>query len=158
MNVAKAIIKQLNIEEDSRLARNILIKANLIFVQFLIDTNQPKFEIDVWDRMQFFEKALDEYSNMFSIYNLDDSDCEKSFKSLDKNSDQHISLDEMIAGLDDFFYSKRVEASGNLIFGDWQKVSLAMRGLLVIPTLFRNKPYPHSGSSPQLKFPLHPFP
>lgn len=153
VHVAEAIIKQLGIRPNSRAARLVMIKANRLFVQFLIDTNQPDLQIGIYDWMKFFERelekstksglvyhfvhrtnfhlfalfdlngdnhiSLEEYTNMWGIYKLNHVDCKTSFKGLDKNGDDLISVDEMIAALDDFFYSDDPRTAGNNIFGMW---------------------------------------
>lgn len=154
VNVAEEIIQQLGLEKSSRPAKLILIKANRLFVQFLIDTNQPDMHIGIWDWMKFFEKefkrpgkagllhhfvhrttyhlfslfdlnrdkhiSLEEYANMWSVYKIPQDQCEASFKQLDTNKDELISADEMVAGLDNFFNSTKLDAPGNLVFGDWK--------------------------------------
>lgn len=151
--VAEEIIRQLNLDPNSRAAKLILIKANRLFVQFLIDTDNPDMSIDLWDWMKFFERELNkpqksgllhhfihrtnyhvfslfdlnndrfispkEYQNMWSVYRINGMDSRESFDGLDQNGDSLISVDELISGLEEFFYSQRLSDPGNKIFGKW---------------------------------------
>lgn len=153
VHVAEEIIHQLDLDPESRAAKLITIKANRLFVQFLIDTENPDLSIDLWDWLKFFERELsrpeksgllhhfihrtnyhvfalfdlnndryispDEYKNMWSIYNINGMDSRESFDGLDKNGDSFISVDELIHGLEEFFYSQKTSAPGNKIFGKW---------------------------------------
>ncbi len=61
-----------------------------------------------------------EYADMLTIYNLSHETAVKGFEELDENEDNHISAQEMINGLRNFFKSSNPEAKGNLIFGEWR--------------------------------------
>ncbi|SNS95282.1 EF-hand domain pair [Ekhidna lutea] len=64
--------------------------------------------------------SQEEYANMLTIYNIPHKMAIQGFEELDSNSDNYISCDEMVQGLNNFFRSSDVNAKGNLIFGDWK--------------------------------------
>ena len=64
VHVANAIVKKLDLEPGSRTARVILIQANRLFVQFLIDTDQPDLSVTLWDWMKFFEREVDKENGL----------------------------------------------------------------------------------------------
>ncbi|WP_425392999.1 EF-hand domain-containing protein [Ekhidna sp.] len=64
--------------------------------------------------------SREEYANMLTIYNISQKVAVQGFEELDENNDDHISAEEMIAGLHNFFRSSDENAKGNLIFGEWK--------------------------------------
>lgn len=64
--------------------------------------------------------SREEYANMLTIYNISHKMAIQGFEELDSNSDNYISSDEMVEGLNNFFKSEDSEAKGNLIFGEWR--------------------------------------
>lgn len=153
LNVGRKIVVQLQLEKDSRSARLILLKAHRLFVQLLIDLENPDMELTLWDWVEFFRNQVtspnarildyyiyrtsryifdlfdvnkdklisrEEYSNMLTVYNIPQNTAKVGFEELDINRDDHISSDEMIDGLKNFFKSADPEAKGNKIFGDWR--------------------------------------
>jgi hypothetical protein len=63
--------------------------------------------------------SIDEYRDMFTVYNIDMKYLSLGFGKLDANNDGKISKDELIEGFSDFFLSPSTDAPGNWIFGDW---------------------------------------
>ena len=85
VQVSEDIIEHLNVDRNSRAGQLILIRANRLFVQLLIDTGQPELSISLWDWMKFFEKevsaeksgSLDSYIfrttfHLFALFDLND--------------------------------------------------------------------------------------
>lgn len=64
--------------------------------------------------------SREEYATMLTIYNISHDTAIQGFEDLDTNNDNHISADEMVEGLNNFFKSDDPEAKGNLIFGRWK--------------------------------------
>ena len=95
VQVSEDILQQLSIDRHSRSGQLILIRANRLFVQLLIDTQQPELSISLWDWMKFFDKeissspgetrALDSYifRTTFHLFSL-----------FDLNNDNQISVEE----------------------------------------------------------------
>ncbi len=75
---------------------------------------------DLFDMNQDKVISIVEYTDMLTIYNLSHETVRRGFEELDENGDNHISVEEMIIGLRNFFQSSDPEARGNLIFGDWK--------------------------------------
>ena len=93
LNVGRKIVSQSNLDENSRSARVILLKAHRLFVQLLIDLENPDMELTLWDWVEFFRnqieapnaRILDYYIYRTSRY---------IFDLFDLNQDKLISRDE----------------------------------------------------------------
>jgi len=59
INVGRKIIAQLELDKDSRSARLILLKAHRLFVQLLIDLENPEMELTLWDWVEFFRNQIE---------------------------------------------------------------------------------------------------
>ncbi len=59
INVGRKIIAQLNLDPNSRSARLILLKAHRLFVQLLIDLDNPDMELTLWDWVEFFRNQIE---------------------------------------------------------------------------------------------------
>lgn len=92
VKVAKEIINQLELDPNSRTAKLILIKANRLFVQFLIDTDQAEMQVDLWDWMKFFENQLSNESG--TLHNFIHRTTFHIFALFDHNKDRFISQEE----------------------------------------------------------------
>lgn len=64
--------------------------------------------------------TIDEYKDMFRVYDIDMKYLEMGFKRLDFNNDGQISKTELVSGFSDFFLSSDPDAPGNWIFGEWK--------------------------------------
>ncbi|MEQ9231514.1 MAG: hypothetical protein RIF46_12595, partial [Cyclobacteriaceae bacterium] len=71
----------------------ILIKANRLFVQFLIDTNQPDMHIGIWDWMKFFEKEFNR-NGQGLLHHFIHRTSYHVFSLFDLNRDKFISFEE----------------------------------------------------------------
>ena len=93
LNVGRKIVAQSNVDEHSRSARVILLKAHRLFVQLLIDLENPDMELTLWDWVEFFRnqiespnaRILDYYIYRTSRY---------IFDLFDLNNDKLISREE----------------------------------------------------------------
>ena len=92
VQVAETIVDKLELTRDSRVTRLILIKANRLFVQFLIDTNQPDLSISLWDWMKFFEREIEKDGGL--LYHFVHRTTFHIFSLFDLNGDKHISREE----------------------------------------------------------------
>ncbi len=61
--------------------------------------------------------SLMEYVDMFVAYGIEVRFSAKSFKKLDRNADEVISREELIAALKEYFFSDDPAAKGNYLFG-----------------------------------------
>ena len=92
INVGRKIIAQLELEEQSRSARLILLKAHRLFVQLLLDLDNPDMELTLWDWVEFFRdqnespdaRTLDYYIYRTSRYIFDLFDVNKCSFSVPK--------------------------------------------------------------------------
>lgn len=82
-------------------------------------TFTTKFIFDLFDQDKDGYISLDEYIDMFTIYNIDVKYSAKSFLRLDSNGDEQLSKVELYNAVTDFFISTDGEADGNWIFGNW---------------------------------------
>ncbi len=94
VQVSEEIISQLNIDRQSRGGQLILIKANRLFVQLLIDTQQPDMSITLWDWMKFFEKEIENPREQGPLYGYIFRTTFHLFALFDLNRDNHISIEE----------------------------------------------------------------
>jgi len=94
VHVSEEIIEQLSIDRQSRGGQLILIKANRLFVQFLIDTHQPELSISLYDWMKFFEREISNPRESGVLYSYIFRTTFHLFSLFDLNRDNHISLDE----------------------------------------------------------------
>ncbi|MEO9872863.1 EF-hand domain-containing protein [Ekhidna sp.] len=59
VNVGKKIVAQLQLSENSRSARLILLKSHRLFVQLLTDLNNPELTLTLWDWIAFFRDQIE---------------------------------------------------------------------------------------------------
>lgn len=93
INVGRKIIHCLELDINSRGSRLILLKAHRLFIQLLIDLNNPEMELTLWDWVEFFRnqiespniRILDYYIFRTSRY---------IFDLFDLDNDRRISRDE----------------------------------------------------------------
>ena len=62
--------------------------------------------------------TIEDYKRWFRIYNVDPAQAENAFGHLDTDGNGHLSIDEIINALNDFYYSNAPSAPGNYLFGD----------------------------------------
>lgn len=93
LNVGKKIITQLQLDKDSRSARLILLKAHRLFVQLLIDLENPDLELTLWDWVEFFRNQLQSSNARILDYYIYRTS-RYIFDLFDVNKDQLISREE----------------------------------------------------------------
>ena len=93
LNVGKKIITQLQLDNDSRSARLILLKAHRLFVQLLIDLENPDLELTLWDWVEFFRNQLQSSNARILDYYIYRTS-RYIFDLFDVNKDQLISREE----------------------------------------------------------------
>ena len=59
VNVGRKIIAQLDLDQNSRSARVILLKAYRLFVQLLADQENPEMSLTLWDWVEFFRNQIE---------------------------------------------------------------------------------------------------
>ena len=72
----------------------VLIRANRLFVQFLINIDSPDLSIDLWGWMKFFERELDKPEKSGLLYHFIHRTNYHVFALFDLNNDRHISPEE----------------------------------------------------------------
>lgn len=77
--------------------------------------------IDLFDTDGDGFLSLSEYLNLFMAYRIEIRHSARAFDKLDKNQDDLISKGELLMALREFFRSDDREASGNWLFGFWEK-------------------------------------
>ncbi len=65
--------------------------------------------------------SLDEYIDIFMAYHIQVRYSAKSYTRLDLNSDDLLSKEELLSGVEEFFKSPDENAPGNWLFGFWGK-------------------------------------
>ena len=93
VNVGRKIILQLELDENSRSARLILLKAYRLFVQLLADLENPEMSLTLWDWVEFFRNQIESSNGKilkFYIYRTS----RHIFDLFDMNRDKKISRDE----------------------------------------------------------------
>ena len=93
MNVGRKIIVQLDLDKESRSARLILLKAHRLFVQLLIDLDNPDMELTLWDWVEFFRSQI-ESSNSRTLDYYIYRTSRYIFDLFDVNKDKMISREE----------------------------------------------------------------
>lgn len=93
MNVGRKIIVQLDLDKESRSARLILLKAHRLFVQLLIDLDNPDMELTLWDWVEFFRSQI-ESSNSRTLDYYIYRTSRYIFDLFDVNKDKLISREE----------------------------------------------------------------
>ena len=93
VNVGKKIVAQLQLGENSRSARLILLKSHRLFVQLLTDLNNPDLSMTLWDWIAFFRDQIEsEEDNILKHYIQRTS--RHIFDLFDMNKDRLISREE----------------------------------------------------------------
>ena len=93
INVGRKIITQLQLDPSSRSARLILLKAYRLFVQLLIDLENPDMELTLWDWVEFFRNQLQSSNGRILDYYIHRTS-RYIFDLFDVNRDKLISRDE----------------------------------------------------------------
>lgn len=93
VNVGRKIITQLKLEKNSRGARLILLKAHRLYVQLLIDIENPEMCLTLWDWIEFFRHQL-ESSNGKILKHYIHRTSRHIFDLFDTNKDKMISREE----------------------------------------------------------------
>ncbi|GAB4232700.1 MAG: hypothetical protein Tsb0034_05560 [Ekhidna sp.] len=93
VNVGRKIISQLNLSEDSRSARLILLKSHRLFVQLLTDIENPEMNMNLWDWVEFFRKQI-ESDNGTILKHYIFRTSRHIFDLFDMNRDKMISREE----------------------------------------------------------------
>ncbi|MEO1295238.1 MAG: EF-hand domain-containing protein [Cyanobacteria bacterium J06636_16] len=60
---------------------------------------------------------LQEWRNLFQVYGIPVIYAEEAFAKIDQNRDGHLSKEELLPLIEDFYYSQNPDAPGNFIFG-----------------------------------------
>ncbi len=63
--------------------------------------------------------SINEYSDMFMCYHIPIRYSAKAFVKLDRNGDDHITKQELMEAVDEFFKSSDPKSPGNWLFGFW---------------------------------------
>ncbi len=63
--------------------------------------------------------SINEYVDMFMCYHIKIKYSAKAFLKLDRNGDDHVSKQELLQAVDEFFKSNDEKAPGNWLFGFW---------------------------------------
>lgn len=92
-NVGKKIIMQLQLDKSSRCARLILLKAHRLFVQLLIDLENPDMELNLWDWVEFFRNQIESSNARILDYYISRTS-RYIFDLFDMNNDKFISREE----------------------------------------------------------------
>lgn len=94
VSVSEEIIGQLGIDEQSRRAKLLRLKANRLFIQFVIDTDQTDMSISLVDWMRFFDNALVDPKENGPLRSYIFRTTFHLFSLFDLNNDKHISIEE----------------------------------------------------------------
>ena len=86
-------------------------------VEKRLDYDFSKAFLKLIDANEDGEIAMEELKTFYSAYNIDTSEIEEAFDSLDRNLDGHISSEEFEKSFAEFIYSEDVQAEGNWLFG-----------------------------------------
>lgn len=76
----------------------------------------------LFDRNSDRVVSLEEYQDMFRVYNIPDEYSSIAFKKLDENGDGVLQFSEVMHAFYEFFLSDSETANGNWIFGKWDLV------------------------------------
>lgn len=95
-------------------ARNVELLKKLIQITV-------RYVFDLYDQNKDGLIEIEEYADMFTIYNIDVKYSAKSFVKLDSNHDEVISKNELVKAVKDFFVSSKEDTPGNWIFGNWRE-------------------------------------
>lgn len=87
------------------------------YEQFVIQVVGNVF--DSFDLNQDGVISINEYVDMFMCYHIKIKYSAKAFIKLDRNGDDHISKEELIEAVNEFFKSNNEKAPGNWLFGFW---------------------------------------
>ena len=93
LNVGRKIIVQLELDKDSRAARLILLKAHRLFVQLLIDLENPDMALTLWDWVEFFRNQIESSNARILDYYIYRTS-RYIFDLFDVNNDKLISREE----------------------------------------------------------------
>ncbi len=93
INVGRKIITQLELDPNARSARLILLKAHRLFVQLLIDLENPDMELTLWDWVEFFRNQLQSSNARILNYYIYRTS-RYIFDLFDVNKDKLISREE----------------------------------------------------------------
>lgn len=93
INVGKKIIAQLDLDKNSRSASLILLKAHRLFVQLLIDLDNPEMELTLWDWVEFFRNQLKSSNSRILDYYIHRTS-RYIFDLFDTNKDKLMSREE----------------------------------------------------------------
>lgn len=63
--------------------------------------------------------SINEYVDMFMCYHIKIKYSAKAFIKLDRNGDDHVSKQELLQAVDEFFMSSDEKSPGNWLFGFW---------------------------------------
>ncbi len=77
--------------------------------------------LDLFDTNNDGVFSVNEYIDLFISYRIEVRFAPKAFKKLDANGDGTLSKVELFHAVDEFFRSDDPEASGNWLFGYWEK-------------------------------------
>lgn len=64
--------------------------------------------------------GLDEYRNFFRAYSLDAQSAQESFTGMDLNGDGHLSREEIMELLHQFYHSDDLDSPGNYFYGPYE--------------------------------------
>ena len=93
VNVGRKIIYQLGLDEGARSSRLILLKAHRLFVQLLIDIDNPEMNLTLWDWVEFFRNQIESEKGKILKHYIHRTS-RHIFDLFDMNRDRLISRDE----------------------------------------------------------------
>lgn len=93
INVGRKIISQLDLDPNSRNSRLILLKAHRLFVQLLVDLDNPDLELTLWDWVAFFRNQIESSNARILDYYIYRTS-RYIFDLFDVNKDKLISREE----------------------------------------------------------------
>jgi len=93
VNVGRKIIAQLDLDQSSRSARLILLKAYRLFVQLLADLENPEMNLTLWDWIEFFKNQIESSNGKILKYYIYRTS-RHIFDLFDMDRDKRISRNE----------------------------------------------------------------
>ena len=76
-----------------------------------------KVTLEAMDFSQDNKVSMEEFSQFYQLYNIDQTEAKQIFTRLDLDQDGYLTKDELTQSFEEFLYSEDPKASGNWFFG-----------------------------------------